>query len=189
MIGPGPCRPRRCRSPSSESCQCTDQLQNILNQLIDNPVFDNAVVTIYGSNNTQVYEGTLTSLDGSLLIMNINNIETFISTCHIQRVVLSSGYSFYTSDGKLRVKLIPEPCPRPHGCKAECERNIRSIFEVFDQDLKEIVTVHGDFSVLGSVSGVHYGVTFLQPLSSSIGDTRTLLVNADIVSVHELAVV
>ncbi len=82
-----------------------------------------------------------------------------LNICNIASIELPEGASFCNPDGSLKVTLLPVPSPELTGCKADCERAIRTAFETAGPFL-HVVNVSGK-TFLAQVKHTGFGVTFL----------------------------
>ncbi len=140
LIGPtGPTGPQGIQGPTgpagnnanSASCNCVNQMRNIIEQIINLYPNDNLIIAMESGNNASGRAGSLlpgpnnNPDSGIFQLINAQGIpQEGISLCRIASITITS--SSYNNN----ITYLPAPSPLPTGCDAICEAAIRSYLPV-----------------------------------------------------------
>ena len=137
-------------------------MKSVLRQIIE--LFPGSTIAVYYDDKGLAIGIPTRVLDGGILILsNTEGVETnAIGICKIVAVTLTDNDSFFNTDGSLKIRFLPPPCPPPIGCEAEYEAAVRRILE---SKIPSEVTVNiiagGNFLEPNPVTGTAYGIAVL----------------------------
>ena len=155
-LGPqGPAGP--AGDTSSACCSCSEQLRNIIQQIItlypDNDLF----VTLNSGDAVVGRPGSLITgpngHTGVFVVINPQNFEQYLSTCSIDTIQINNA--MYND----AIVYLPEPVPVPADCCADCEATIRSLLPVGTSDV--VITTSTQTPSTGTVIINEYGMIVL----------------------------
>ena len=121
----GPAGPTGATGPAANSadCACTEQMRNVLQQIIQLYPTDNIVVAMESGNNASGRPGSLLPATNPSLLQLTNNqgvAQEAVSLCRIVSVRITSAT--YNNS----ITYLPAPSPAPTGCGADCQNAVRS---------------------------------------------------------------
>ncbi|SCJ38799.1 Uncharacterised protein [uncultured Eubacterium sp.] len=160
----GPAGPQGPQGPtgpagdaSSACCGCSEQLRNIIQQIIALYPNNDFLVTLNSGDAVFGRPGSLVTgpngRTGVFVVINPTNLEQYLSICSIDTIRIDNAT--YNE----AIAYLPEPVPAPTDCCADCESTIRSLLPVGTPDVT-IITNTQTPSV-GTVIRNEYGIIVL----------------------------
>ncbi len=142
---------------NSACCGCSEQLRNIIQQIIALYPNNDISVTL---NSGDAVVGRPSSLligpnghTGVFVVTNPQNFEQYLSTCSIDTIQINNAT--YND----AIAYLPEPIPAPNDCCADCEGTIRSLLPVGTTDVT--ITTSTQPPSVGTVVKNEYGIIVL----------------------------
>ncbi|MBO1720084.1 collagen-like protein [Extibacter sp. GGCC_0201] len=160
----GPAGPQGPQGPagpagdtSSACCSCSEQLRNIIQQIITLYPDNNLFVTLNSGDAVVGRPGSLITgpngRTGVFVVINPQNFEQYLSTCSIDTIQINNA--MYND----AIVYLPEPVPVPADCCADCEATIRSLLPVGTSDV--VITTSTQTPSTGTVIRNEYGMIVL----------------------------
>lgn len=113
---------------SSACCGCSEQLRNVIQQIITLYPNNDLFVTLNSGDAVVGRPGSLITgpngRTGVFVIINPANFEQYLSTCSIDTIQINNAT--YNN----AIVYLSEPVPTPADCCADCESTIRSLLPV-----------------------------------------------------------
>ena len=142
---------------NSASCNCVNQMRNIIQQIIALYPNDNLIVAMESGNNASGRPGFLlpgpnNNPDfGIFQLLNAQGVpQEGISLCRIASITITS--STYNDN----ITFLPTPTPLPTGCDATCEEALRSYFPVGTSGVS--INAGGQTVAQGTILKSEYGM-------------------------------
>ncbi len=161
----GPTGPTGATGPAgnnanSATCNCINQMRNIIQQIITLYPNDNLIVAMESGNNASGRAGTLlpgpnnNPDSGIFQLINAQGVpQEGISLCRIASITITS--STYNDN----ITYLPAPSPLPTGCDATCEATIRSYLPVGTTGVS--INAGGQTVAQGTILKSEYGMVVL----------------------------
>lgn len=153
----GPTGPGSGGDASSACCGCSEQLRNIIQQIITLYPTNDLFVTLNSGDAVVGRPGSLITgpngRTGVFVVINPQNYEQYLSTCSIDTIQINNAT--YND----AIAYLPEPVPGPTDCCSDCEATIRSLLPVGTPDVR--ITTSTQPPSVGTVIRNEYGMIVL----------------------------